>query len=188
MLILYLSYIGDSNDKEFFENLFYSYRKQMLYLALSIVHNQNDAEDIVHDVFLKIAQRYMPVVRKIKNENDMRNYLLKATKNTALNKIRKCKRDNCSLDNISEFSRDNTKVLADEDFLDKICAQSEYKQIIDAIESLDEHYRNSLYYHFVLEIPISQVAKILNQPISTTKMQLVRGKKMLLKLLKSKGV
>lgn len=188
MLILYLSYIGDSNDKEFFENLFYSYRKQMLYLALSIVHNQDDAEDIVHDVFLKIAQRYMSVVRKIKNDGDMRNYLLKATKNTALNTLRKRKKDNCSLDNISELSANNTSTLSDDDFLDKICTQSEYKQIIDAIESLDERYRNSLYYHFVLEMPISQVAKILNQPISTTKMQLVRGKKMLLKSLKSKGV
>lgn len=184
MLLLCLTFIDDSDDKKLFEDLFYSYRKQMIYLAMSYVHDQDDAEDIVHDVFLSIAQRHMPIIKSIHNDTDIRNYLLKATKNAALNKIRDKKKANTFFNTLSVSPVID---IPDNDFIDKICNGIEYEQIIDAIESLGEIYRNSLYYHFVLEIPVGQVAKILNQSISTTKKQLVRGKKMLLALLNSEG-
>lgn len=184
MLIFCLTFIDDFDDKKLFENLFYSYRKQMVYLAMSYIHNQDDAEDIVHDVFLNIAQRHMSIIKNIKNDEDVRNYLLKATKNKALNRIRDRKKDNVCIDSILEYSNEN---MTDSEFIDRICDESEYEQVISAIKSLDEIYRNSLYYHFVLEIPVQEVSKILNQSVSTTKKQLVRGKKILLSLLETKG-
>ena len=184
MLIFYLTFIDDFDDKKLFENLFYSYRKQMVYLAMSYIHNQDDAEDIVHDVFLNIAQRHMSIIKNVKNDKDMRSYLLKSTKNKALNKIRDRKKDNICIDSIIDFSNES---ITDSEFIDKICDESEYEHVLTAIESLDSIYRNSLYYHFVLEIPIQEVSKILNQSISTTKKQLVRGKKRLLALLETKG-
>ena len=93
MLIFCLTFIDDFEDKKLFENLFNTYRKQMFYLAMSIIHSKDDAEDIVHDVFLNIAQRQMSVIKAIKNDEDMRNYLLKATKNKALNRIRDRKKE-----------------------------------------------------------------------------------------------
>ena len=184
MLIFYLTFIDDFEDRKLFENLFNTYRKQMVYMAISIIHNKDDAEDIVHDVFLNIAQRHMSIIKNIKNDKDMRSYLLKATKNKALNRIRDRKKDNVCIDSILDFSNVN---ITDSEFIDKICDESEYEHVLTAIESLDSIYRNSLYYHFVLEIPIQEVSKILNQSISTTKKQLVRGKKRLLALLETKG-
>ena len=184
MLVFYLTFIDDFEDRKLFENLFNTYRKQMVCLAMSIIHNQDDAEDIVHDVFLNIALRHMSNIKSIKNHEDMRNYLLKATKNKALNRIRDRKKENVYIDSIIEFSNVN---ITDSEFIDKICDESEYEHVLTAIESLDSIYRNSLYYHFVLEIPIQEVSKILNQSISTTKKQLVRGKKRLLALLETKG-
>lgn len=184
MLIFYLTFIDDFENRKIFENLFNTYRKQMVCLAMSIIHNQDDAEDIVHDVFLNIAQRHMSNIKSIKNHEDMRNYLLKATKNRTLNKIRDRKKDIVCLDSILEFSNEN---VSDGEFINEICNHSEYEQVISAIESLNEIYRNALYYYFVLEIPIQEVSKILNQSISTTKKQLVRGKKRLLALLETKG-
>lgn len=184
MLAFCLTIIDDFDDKKLFENLFYSYRKQMVYLAMSYIHNQDDAEDIVHDVFLNIAQRHISIIKNIKNDEDVRNYLLKATKNKALNRIRNRKKDNICIDPIIECSNKN---ITDSEFIDRICNKSEYEQVISAIKSLDNIYRNSLYYHFVLELPIQEVSKILNQSLSTTKKQLVRGKKRLLALLETKG-
>ena len=184
MLIFCLTFIDDFEDKKLFENLFITYRKQMVYLAMTFIHNQDDAEDIVHDVFLNVAQRHMSIIKTIKNDCDLRNYLLKATKNKALNRIRDRKKDSICIDSILEFSNEN---VSDGEFIDEICNHSEYEQVLSSIESLDEIYRNSLYYHFVLEIPIQEVSKILNQSISTTKKQLVRGKKRLLALLETKG-
>ena len=45
MLIFYLTFIDDFEDRKLFENLFNKYRKQMVYMAISIIHNKDDAED-----------------------------------------------------------------------------------------------------------------------------------------------
>ncbi len=187
MLALYLAYLDDDNDKKLFEDIFVSYRKQMVTFAISILGNENDAQDVVSDVFLKIAQKYWDVVRRINNQTDLRNYLLKATKNTSLNKIKAKKKDNVSLDTIIEYDMNGATDLSDDSFLETICNKVEYDKVVKAISSLSEKYRYVLYYHFVLEMTAPEVAKSLNQSLPTTKQQLVRGKKMLLSLLGIKG-
>lgn len=188
MLALYLAYLDDDNDKEFFEEIFNSYKKQMVILAESLLKNEDDAEDVVGDVFLRIAQKNWDIVRGIKNETDLRNYLLKATKNTSLNMIKAKKKDNISLDTVSEYNINDIEELSDNTFLETICNKFEYNKIIEAIQSLDTKYRDVLYYHFVLDLTVPQTAKSLNQTLTTTKKQLVRGKKILLSLLEAQGV
>lgn len=188
MLALYLAYLDDDNDKELFEKIFNSYKKQMVILAESLLKNEDDAEDVVGDVFLRIAQKNWDVVRGIKNETDLRNYLLKATKNTSLNMIKVKKKDNISLDTVYEYNINDIEELSDNTFLEMICNKFEYNKIIEAIQSLDTKYRDVLYYHFVLDLTVPQTAKSLNQTLTTTKKQLVRGKKILLSLLEAHGV
>lgn len=188
MLALFLVYIDDEDDKKLFEKLFYNYRKQMTILANSIVHNEADAEDVVHDVFLRIAIRHMDIVRKIRCSKDIRNYLLKATKNTALNLILKKQQENISFDTVNEYAIDGITDYPDDTFLDIICTRNDYEQVIRAIHCLNTKYRDVLYYHYVLELTVGETAKTLCQTVSATKKQLVRGKKMLLKLLEEEGV
>lgn len=182
MLAVYLAYLDEDEDKELFERIYNSYKNQMITLALTMV-NKADAEDAVSDVFLKIAQKYFDIVREIKDKTDLRNYLLKATKNTVLNKIKQKKKDNVSLDTVVEYNMDNVEDLSDDTFVEFICNAIDYDQIVDAINKLDEKYRDVLYYHFVMELTVPQTTKLLNQPLTTTKKQLVRGKKMLLESL-----
>ncbi len=77
--------------------------------------------------------------------------------------------------------------LSDDTFIETLCNKIDYDQIIEAIKSLNEKYRDVLYYHFVMELTVPQTAKLLDQTTSTTKKQLVRGKKMLLDLLEIEG-
>ena len=188
MLALYLAYLDDKNDKELFKNIYYSYRKQMVSVAILILKNDEDAEDVVEDVFLRIAQKYFDIIRSIENETDLRNYLLKATKNTAINELKSKKKDNMSLDTVSEYNIGEIKELSDSTFIEVLCNKIDYDQILDAIKNLSEKYRYVLYYHFVMELTVPQTAKILNQSVPTTKKQIVRGKKMLLNLLNIEGV
>ena len=102
MLSLYLAYLDDVNDKKLFEEIYYSYRKQMVTFAITLLGNEDDAQDAVGDVFLRIAQKNWDTVRAIENKSDLRNYLLKATKNTSLNKIKGKKKENVSLDSVTE--------------------------------------------------------------------------------------
>ena len=182
MLAFYLAFLNE-DDKQLFEIVYNTYRKQMLLVAQTVLNNTVDSEDAVHEVFLKIATKHMGIIKAIDNNVDLRNYLLKATKNTAINISNKKKRDNVALDTIEEYDIGGIQEFSDEDFVETICVQFEYERVVKAIQLLDDKYRNVLYYHFVMGLTISDVSKTFNQSISATKKQLVRGKKMLLKLL-----
>lgn len=116
----------------------------------------------------------------------MRNYLLKATKNTSLNKI-KTEEETVSLDAFTESDLNDVPDLTDQTFFEIICNKARCDTIVEAIESLSDTYRNAMYYHYVMEMTIPQTAKLLDQTISATKSQLVRGKKMLFRILYKKG-
>lgn len=188
MLALYLAYLDDANDQRLFEDIYYSYRKQMVTLALSILGKKEDAEDAVSKVFVRIAEKNWDVVRGIKSDTDLRNYLLKATKNTSLNMIKARKKENVSLDTISEYYLEGIEELSDDSFLEVICNRVEAEKVKKTILQMNEKYRYVLYYHFVMGLTVPETAKSLNQTVAATKKQLVRGKKMLLKMLGIEGV
>ena len=153
----------------------------MALVAMTIVHNETDTEDIVHEVFLNVATRHMNTINRIADEKDLRNYLLKATKNTALNWKKMIQRWVYPVENLEE---ENTQQdLSDDNFIDYLCLKIEYDHVVEAVQSLEPRYRDVLYHHIVLEVPVPELAKYLNQSVSTTKKQLVRGKKKLLLLL-----
>ena len=154
--------------------------KQLLEAGVHFGHQE--------EVFLRIAQKYFDVVRSIKDETDLRNYLLKAAKNTAISKSKSKKKENTSLDTAIEYNMTDNEELSDDTFVEFICNKIDRDQIVAAIKSLSEKYRDVLYYHFVMELTVPQTAKILNQSVPTTKKQIVRGKKMLLNLLNIEGV
>ncbi len=54
--------------------------KKMVLFALSILDNESDSEDALQNAFIKIISNNWKTLSKIDNDNDMRNYLLKATK------------------------------------------------------------------------------------------------------------
>lgn len=187
MLELYCTYLDDVNDKRLFEDIYYAYRKQMVSLALSILEQKEDAEDAVSRVFLRIAEKNWNTVRCIKSDKDLRNYLLKATKNTALTMLETRKRTAADMDTVLEFSTNGIVDISDDTFVETICNRVEAQRVTEAMFSMDEKYRNTLYYHFVLELSVPETAKALGQTHAATKKQLVRGKKMLLKLLGIEG-
>lgn len=91
------------------------------------------------------------------------------------------------MDTVIEFDMRGMESLTDNNFLDTVCTKFDYEKVISAIGSLSEKYRYVLYYHFIMEITVHETAKALNQSVSATKQQLVRGKKMLLSLLDMTG-
>lgn len=183
MLIFYMSLIDDESQHRLFEEIYLNYRKQMFLVARSVLGSDSDAEDIVHDVFMKIAKKHMSRISKIENDTDLRNYLLKATKHTALDHLRKQRHEKIMPDTAGESDLKEIADIADDELADKVCSNIEYEQIVEAIASLDEIYREALYYHFVLELSVPELSKLLDCKKSTVKQRLVRGKKLLYKKL-----
>lgn len=185
--MIYLSVIDDEHQRIRFEEIYTTYRMQMIHLAKSLLQNESVAEDVVHDVFLRIASKHMKVIQGLSNSEDVRNYLLTATRNTALNELKRKGRSHISIEDLSESDLRTIPDLTDDSFIDLLCTKSEYDMVVQAMLAMDAPYRDIMYYHFVMDLSVPEAAKLLDRNIVTAKKQLVRGKKLLLHKLDIKG-
>lgn len=177
MLFLYLAIIDDEDDRDKFEIIYYSYRKRMVFEAYSILRNSFDAEDAVHETFIKIARN----IKAIDDPDSTKtlSYVLKAVKNTAINMYNKNKKSNDFVD------IDTVQNMADEDFFEKLEISENYDEVVKAIRRLNDKYRDVLFYHYVSDMKISDIADLLGRKKSTVQQQLVRGKKLLIESLET---
>gem|GEM_PF-4323344 len=65
MISLYLNIIDNEQDKDKFEQLYLTYKHDMYAVAYHILYNQFDAEDAVHDAFIRIAKNIEVVIISI---------------------------------------------------------------------------------------------------------------------------
>ncbi|MFI3141495.1 MAG: sigma-70 family RNA polymerase sigma factor [Clostridia bacterium] len=180
MLAFYQTLIEDQTLKIEFEHIYHNYKNQMFYVANSVLKNTHDSEDVVQETLASIAKN-MKSIANLSDEVHLKNYVLKATKNRALNLLPKRKKAKELIDIDTRYD------ISDDSFLDKICDNHEYDEILDAINSLKSTYKDSLYYHFVLGYSAKEVAIALDEKVATIKQRLVRGKKKLIELLVEKG-
>lgn len=175
MLVFYLNAISNDDSKRTFEYCYVTYRRQMFAAAKSVLHNDTDSEDAVHNAFVGIA-KHIDVLLSA-DENVARSYCIKAAKNAALNIVRK----NSHTD--STLSIEDMYDVADERSFEELIEKSDYEAVLDAIRNMDDVYRDVLYFRYVTDMPVKKIAQVLGRKESTVKQQLVRGKKMLISAL-----
>lgn len=56
-MLIYLNMIEDDRSKERFSEIYHEYKNLMFYAADQILHNEQDAEDAVHEAFLVVIDR-----------------------------------------------------------------------------------------------------------------------------------
>ena len=177
MLAFYMTFIDGEDDKAKFEILYNTYRKRMVYTAFSVLNNKEDAEDAVHDTFIKIA-RNMRSIGDPESDETL-SYVLKAVKNTAINLSKKNTTRN---KHIQSQDVDN---ISDGAFLNKLRIQENYEEVVEAIRSLNDIYRDVMFYHFIAGMKSRDIADLLDRNKSTVQQQIVRGKKKLLEILEN---
>ena len=166
MIAMYMSFIDSEDDREKFEIIYHEYRKRMVSVAYSILHNSEDAEDAVHETFIRIA-------KNMKAIDDPRSKKTSAYVITAAKNKRACEHI---------FTGDIGN-LTDERFFEKMSLTESYKEIVNAVELLNETYRDVMYYHFVCDMKIKDIADLLGEKPSAVQQKLIRGKKKLLEIL-----
>ena len=162
-------------EKGKFEVIYYRYRDMLYMCALGIVKNSADAEDVLHDAFIKIAKN----IKQIDDINSKSTaaYLAVITKNTAYDRLRRLKR-------LNETPIDDCFLAADDTLIEEIAEKTKYEKLLAAVKSVPPPYNEVLFLHYVNEMPVKKTAALLGRKVSTVKMQLVRGKKLLLKALR----
>lgn len=101
MLFFYLSMIEDAEDKTKFEQLYHRYKRMMYGIALQMTNDPGEAEDAVHDSFVKILRH----LSKIQDVADRQTaaFLAIVLRNTVLDMLAKKNRTPlCSIDDVPE--------------------------------------------------------------------------------------
>lgn len=82
-MLVYLVVIGDEREQSKFMQIYDIYHRLMLYIAYSILRNKQDAEDVVQEAFLSIAQN----ISKISEPESKRtkSFIATITTNKAIN-------------------------------------------------------------------------------------------------------
>ena len=85
-MLVYLSMIDTPEDQSKFERLYMEYRDIMYYVAFKILQNEQDAEDAVHQAFVKIAEKIEKVDGTICSRTQ--GYVITIVENKAIDMYR----------------------------------------------------------------------------------------------------
>ena len=172
---LYNDYL-DGNKKAF-EYLYSKYKSKIEYFVYNIIKDYQKAEDITQETFIYVMQN------KMKENISFKYYIYLVARSRAYNYANIEKRRN-------EIS---TKFLYDEvekienDVLDVITKEESKKEVLNALNELNEKYRNAIYLTNIEGLSYNETSKILGENLQNTKNLIHRGKKQLRKILLKKG-
>lgn len=128
-------------------------------LAYSYVKNQDDAMDIVQES----AYRVMKKCHTVKEENYAATWIYRVVVNTALDFIRKNKRETLGVEENESIHEDRYR-----DF-----------DVMDSLQRLEEKDRTIVVLKYFEEMKLDEIAKITGENINTVKTRLYRALKKL---------
>lgn len=133
--------------------------------AFSICRDKTDADDAVHDTFIKYISKNMDY----NDEEHIKAWLLR----TAINRAK---------DFTRSFARKNS--VPWEDYMDELeFAEPEDSELFEAVMKLPDKYRIVIHLFYYEEQSITEISKTLKRREGTVKSQLSRGRALLKEML-----
>ncbi len=167
-----------------FKLLLRKHREAIYHVILKIVHNQEEARDLVQETFMKAFGS----LATYKPEYRFTTWLYRIAANSSIDYLRKKKINSLSLDQPLE-TKDGTVGIElpdwtynpEVDFVSKQRVLS----INESIDSLPKKYRDVIVYRHKQDKSYEQIAEILGIPVGTVKARIFRARELLKKKLKS---
>ncbi len=168
-----------AGDTKSFAVLVDRYRDLVFTLALRMLKNREEAEEVAQDTFIKVFKS----LSKFKGEAKFSTWIYRITYNSCLDALKKYKQE-YQKDTIDEFTE---RQLATLDNAFEILADKEQSQIIEAcLRKLPEEESFLLTLYYFDEQSIAEIAKIVAISEANVKVKLFRSRKKLAALLKEK--
>lgn len=169
MILAYIQSIEDDNKRRIVEDIYDLYYKHMTACALNILRNYHDSQDAVQDAFYNITATYELFADAAAPATASLVHIY--VKNTAINIYNKNKRHSnvaTLCDNIEEVAKD----IVDEDAdVQRIVIDNETTKIIsEAVDKLDDMYRDLIimkYYYHMRNVDIAQILNIDSNKINS---------------------
>jgi RNA polymerase sigma factor (sigma-70 family) len=174
----YIDLILNGNPNAF-ATLVDRYKDMVYTLALKMVTNREEAEEIAQDTFIKVYGS----LNKFKGESKFSTWVYKITYNTCLDSLKKSKREKKTT-YIEDFSEHQVKEI--ESAIDAIDEKDRNQVIQNCLEQLpnDEAFLLTLYYFDGQSV--DEISKVMNNSVSNIKVKLFRTRKKLASILKAR--
>ncbi len=175
MLSFYLQMVETPEEKSLVEFLYTEYRQLMFRIAMSVLHNEYEAEDAVHEAFVRIIKNISKFHQYSCQEN--RAYAVIVVKGIALNMKNKQKDSEEYLDDIPD------RHCTEEEIEVKITCE----EIMANISALSPTLKNTAYLYFAEQLTPAEIAEMLDIKTDTVYQRIHRARAILLGGEKGKG-
>jgi RNA polymerase sigma-70 factor (ECF subfamily) len=161
----YLIFQGGSSlvkeiSKEKAEMLYNDYSKYVYRVSLFLTKSKTLAEDITHETFLRIFQKY----GTYDCEKPVKPWIYRITINVTRNMLRKVKR----LGVFDELQR-----IEGSDYIDDIILKDEEARLImSKVNELSPKSREVIVLHFYVGLKLNEISEALDIPLGTCKSRL----------------
>ena len=145
---LYNEYLD--GNKEAFELLYNKYKEKIQYFIYNIVKDYQKAEDITQDTFVYVMQN------KIKEGYTFKYYIYLVAKSRAYNYINTEKKRT----EINETYVLHEFNSIEQDVADIVTKNEKQKEIINAINMLEDRYKNTIYLTQIEKLTYKETAQI----------------------------
>jgi len=163
-----------------FDYLIEQHKNKIFNYSLYMVRSQMDAEDITQEVMIRIWQN----INKF-NFLAARAWIMRTTHNLCIDYLRRKKnmyQKEISIDdNLSERIEDKRNAVMPDEVLNQSLLD---KNIKHAVENLQERLKSPFVLYELQGFKYKEISKILDMPLSSVKVNILRARKQLQKELK----
>lgn len=152
LLCVYLAMVDSDDEKEFVACLYKKYKAYLFSVSLSILHSYSDAEDAVHETFVRIIKN----LPKIKNADPdkTKSFITVIIRNLCYDIVRK--NNHQTYDN--EYETDERYLS---DTVKEAETRLDFETVIKNIGKLSPTLKNISTLYFVLQYSVSEICEIL---------------------------
>jgi RNA polymerase sigma-70 factor (ECF subfamily) len=163
---------------EAFEDVVRFYQDRLFSFALRVTGNAQDAEEVAQDAFVRAYRALCGYPADRIRALALRPWLYRITLNLARNRLRGKKPRVVSLDHSASGEGDAPWEPADDESRRPDALYETERRRVDIaalVASLPERYRAPIVLRYVEGLQLDEVARILEQPLGTTKSHVHRG-------------
>jgi len=166
-----------ARDPGAMEALYDTYAPSLLSVCYRYCGNRNDAEDILHDGFIKIIHNIGTF--KIRTDGSLEAWMMRIMVNTSLNFIRSRLKEKNFVD--IDPILDKIEIQQDEEFGEEIYMQLSQDQVMGLIGSLPDGYRTVFNLYIFEKYGHKEIAGLMGCTENTSKSQLSKARALLRK-------
>lgn len=160
-----------AGEEETLKDVYSKYKSRLYYYAAKLISNEQEAEEIVTDTFMKLWERH----RNFSSVEKIESFIYKSTRNNCFDVIRRVKRSKVRQENLSYFYSKSTERQADEYLI-----QSQLMHILnEEIEKLAPQCKLVFKLGYIEKFSNEEISKELKVSINTVKTQKARALKQL---------